>query len=349
MLVSMLYTGLCCLQGDVAQAAEHARTSIVLFYQWRFWEHQHQGRQDHVLSPPALMSLISLYESQIFGRTRNIVKPTWYLQGNPPSQPLEPYQSMSDAFVDIQPMLTAVFQQFPMVTMPGDIVHTDGNSDARLEYQSRFSIWRFKFKILLERQPRNGSVKHAALQLQLMEMAVYICLHLDRSLSEEAFDSFTESYSRINQLSRELIRLEKESEAKQGIDGQGFSYSVSVAELLFGVGRTCRHRRIRRESIALLREWPRRDGIWRPVVVAALCKAIVELEEGAWYGGPSIAPDACTCVYEKFLCNNHRVGKLDLKMAPPGPPSVRFRSVSDVRHHREGQTMPVSIGESGDK
>ncbi|KAM3462881.1 hypothetical protein MY5147_007544 [Beauveria neobassiana] len=343
MLVSMLYTGLCCLQGDVSQAAEHARTSILLFYQWRFWEHQHQGRLDHVLSPRALISLISLYESQIFGRTRNVPKPNWYLQGKPPTEPAKAYQSVSDAFTDIQPMLTAIFQAFPMVTLPGDIARVVGYDDTIQEYKSRFAVWRSKFKALLDTQPEGGSNKHGAIQLQLMEVAVYVCLHLDRTLGEESFDHFTESFIRINHLSRQLIDLEKETEARQGIDGQGFSYSVSVAELLFGVGRTCRDRLIRRESVALLRQWPRRDGVWRPIVVAAMCAAVIELEEGAWYDIRSIAPDVCSCVYEKFICNNHRVGRLELKMSPPGQASVHFRSVSDVRHQREGLTKAVSM------
>lgn len=346
MLVSMLYTGLCCLQGDVAQAAEHARTSILLFYQWRFWEHQHQGRPGHILSPGALISLISLYESQIFGRIRDVPKPNWYLQGNPPAEPDEPYQSMSEAFVSIQPMLTAIFQAFPMVTLPGDITKVANYDDTVREYKSRLAVWRSKFKALLDTQPDDASTKHGAIQLQLMEVAVYVCLHLDRTLGEESFDQFTDSYTKINHLSRQLIDLEKEASAKQGIDGQGFSYSVSVAELLFGVGRTCRDRLIRREAVALLRQWPRRDGIWRPIVVAAMCAAVIELEEGTWYGARSIAPDKCSCVYEKFICNNHRVGRLDLKMSPPGQASVHFRSVSDVRHQREGLTKAVSMGEA---
>ncbi|KAJ3474339.1 hypothetical protein NLG97_g9891 [Lecanicillium saksenae] len=343
MLVSMLYTGLCCLQGDVTQASEHARTSILLFYQWRFWEHQHQGRLDHILSPRALISLISLYESQIFGRIRDVPKPNWYLEGDPPSEPSEPYQSMSEAFVDLQPMLTAVFQAFPMVTLPGDIAKIGGYDDTVLEYRSRFTVWRSKFKALLETQPENVSNKHGALQLQLMEVAVYVCLYLDRTLGEEAFDLFTESYAQINELARQLINLEKETEAKQGIDGQGFSYSVSVAELLFGVGRTCRDRLIRREAVKLLRQWPRRDGVWRPIVVAAMCAAVIELEEQTWYSTRSIAPDTCNCEYEKFICNNHRVGRLELKMSPPGQASVHFRSVSDVRHGRPGLTKSVAM------
>ena len=346
MLVSMLYTGLCCLQGDVAQAAEHARSSILLFYQWRFWEHRHQGRRDHILSPGALISLISLYESQIFGRIRDVPKPNWYLQGKPPAEPAEPYQSMSEAFVDIQPMLTAIFQAFPMVTLPGDIAKIADYDGTIREYKSRLAVWSSKFKALLDTQPDNASTKHGAIQLQLMEVAVYVCLHLDRSLGEVSFDHFTGSYARINHLSRQLIDLEKESEAKQGIDGQGFSYSVSVAELLFGVGRTCRDRLIRREAVALLRQWPRRDGVWRPIVVAAMCAAVIDLEEGTWYEARSIAPDVCTCVHERFICNNHRVGRLELKMSPPGQASVHFRSVSDVRHQREGLTKAVSMGEA---
>ncbi|KAJ6782383.1 hypothetical protein PWT90_09340 [Aphanocladium album] len=344
MLVSMLYTGLCCLQGDVAQAAEHARTSILLFYQWRFWEHQHQGRLDHILSPRVLISLLSLYESQIFGRIRDVPKPNWYLEGRPPSGPEEPYQSMSEAFVDLQPMLTAVFQAFPMVTLPGDITKSGGYDETVLEYRKRFAVWRFKFQGLLDGQLEGATTRHGAMQLQLMEVAVYICLYLDRTLGEEAFDLFTDSYARINKLTSQLIDLEKESEAKQGIDGQGFSYSVSVAELLFGVGRTCRNRQIRREAVQLLRQWPRRDGVWRPVVVAAMCAAVIELEEEAWYDTRSIAPDKCSCVHERFICNNHRVGRLDLKMSPPGRASVHFRSVSDVRHGRSGLTKTVSMG-----
>lgn len=344
MLVSMLYTGLCCLQGDVSQAAEHARTSILLFYQWRFWEHQHQGRRDHILSPGALISLISLYESQIFGRIRGVPRPNWYLQGNRPAAPADPYQSMSDAFVDIQPMLTAIFQAFPMVTLPGDIARISGYDETILEYKSRLAVWRSKFKALLETQPDDASTKHGVTQLQLMEVAVHVCLHLDRTLGEESFDHFTDSFARITHLARQLIHLEKEAEARQGIDGQGFSYSVSVAELLFGVGRTCRDRLIRREAVALLRQWPRRDGIWRPVVVAAMCAAVIELEEGTWYEARSIAPDECSCAYESFICNNHRVGRLELKMSPPGQASVHFRSVSDVRHQRDGLTKPVAIG-----
>lgn len=346
MLVGMLYTGLCCLQGDVTQAAEHARTSILLFYQWRFWEHQHQGRLDHILSPRALISLISLYESQIFSRIRDVPKPNWYLEGKPPAQPADPYQSLSEAFVDIQPMLTAVFQAFPMVTLPGDIAKIDGYDDTITEYKRRFAVWRSKFEAFLHTQPDGTSSPHGAIQLQLMEVAVHVCLYLDRTLGEVAFDVFTDSYARINYLARQLIDLEMEAEAKQGIDGQGFSYSVSVAELLFGVGRTCRDPTVRREAVKLLRQWPRRDGVWRPIVVAAMCAAVIELEEETWYNTRSIAPDECSCVYEKFICNNHRVGRLELKLSPLGQASVHFRSVSDVRHQRSGLTKSVSIGEA---
>ncbi|KAJ4164860.1 hypothetical protein LMH87_006515 [Akanthomyces muscarius] len=80
--------------------------------------------------------------------------------------------------------------------------------------------------------------------------------------------------------------------------------------------------------------------------VAAMCAAVIDLEEGTWYEARSIAPDVCTCVHEEFICNNHRVGRLELKMSPPGQASVHFRSVSDVRHQREGLTKAVSMGEA---
>lgn len=344
MLVGMLYTGLCCLQGEMGQGAEHARSSLLLFYQWKFWEHGVQRRAGHMLSPAALISLISLYESQIFSRSRDVKKQSWYLESPPLASPDEPYRSISEAYVDIQPMLTAVFRLFPMIRPQDDPVRSNTYSAIQAELQDRFSTWGTKFGAFLAKQPEGFTATHGALHLELMAIAVNVSLKLNHDLGEVAFDPFSDSFARINDIARQLIALDREAQAKHGIEGHGFSYTFPVSELLYGVGRTCRDRMIRREAVVLLRQWPRRDGVYHPAMVAAMCHVVIELEEAAWYGGVSIVPDECSCVYEKFLCNNHRAGRIDMQMSPTGQVSVQFRSVSDLGHEREGRLQALSLG-----
>ena len=90
------------------------------------------------------------------------------------------------------------------------------------------------------------------------------------------YDSFAAQFQRITYYARHLIQ--KDQEFRES-DGPRPQYGMGLIMALFYAATRCRNISVRREAIALLREWPCTNGIWHSRQAAKVAKWIASTEE----------------------------------------------------------------------
>jgi hypothetical protein len=138
-----------------------------------------------------------------------------------------------------------------------------------------------------------------ALQLRIHSWSFEIMIFTSLSKEEIIFDKFTERFRQIIFSSRCLLQKDQEIGGSDGLRAQG---SMGLIMTLFYTATRCRDFLVRREAIALLREWPCMNGIWHSLQAAKVAAWIVSIEEK-------------DCNSATFVPEEHRVRMNSLRMA----------------------------------
>jgi hypothetical protein len=109
------------------------------------------------------------------------------------------------------------------------------------------------------------------------------------SNTEVVFDSFTAEFQRITHFARHLLR--KDQEVRESV-GPKLQYGMGLIMALFYTASRCRDVSVRREAIAILREWPCTNGIWHSLQAAKVAEWIASIEEECC-GGLEFIPEDC--------------------------------------------------------
>jgi hypothetical protein len=329
LLSSLLFAGLSSIQCDYEQATTHAHNGINLFYEWRFWERADDAlasKASHVLPTESLISLFAHFESQFTNRRRLDWRPQWPTLIMPESCSSEPYKTVTEAQYDFQRLLTS-FLRWSGNTETSVWVLPSATPDFLGRYSAEFRLWRAKFDEFLASSYRHPSNQEAISYLQLHWLAVEICLRIDYAEGVLAWDKHTSQFIRIAELAQGAFDDIMGKRDKAGADYIGFSYSMSICEVLYFTGINCRDREIQRSVIRLLRKWPRRDGVWDSVFIANLIQARRDVEENATRrdGVPKV--ENCTCIDGTFVCVDHRVCYQDVEFLQDGTIQITLTTV----------------------
>jgi hypothetical protein len=126
-----------------------------------------------------------------------------------------------------------------------------------------------------------------ALQLRICMWKCEIMVATSMSNKEVVFDSFTSQFQRITHFARHLLR--KDQEVRESV-GPRLQYGMGLIMALFYTATRCRDVSVRREAIAILREWPCTNGIWHSLQAAKVAEWIANIEEEC-YGGLEFIPE----------------------------------------------------------
>ncbi|KAM5527854.1 C6 zinc finger domain protein [Fusarium oxysporum f. sp. phaseoli] len=124
------------------------------------------------------------------------------------------------------------------------------------------------------------------LQVRICAWKCEIVLATSMSNTEAVFDGFTAQFQRITHFARYVLQKDQEI---RNADGSRLQYGMGLIMALFYTATRCRNFFVRREAIAILREWPCTNGIWHSLQAAKVAEWIVSIEEKC-YGGLEFVP-----------------------------------------------------------
>ena len=127
------------------------------------------------------------------------------------------------------------------------------------------------------------------LLLQTCVQGFEIILATSLSRKESIFDHYTEDFRRIVFQCRRIFQLDAERREVEDLKAQ---FGLGSVMVLYYTATRCRERSIRREAISILREWPRKNGIWDSLQAAQVAEWIVGIEEEAACGMENIPEEA---------------------------------------------------------
>lgn len=347
LMASILFNGLCCLQGDVQQAIIHARNGLQLFYLWRYWEQTYQTdtrrRRMSLLSAESLVMLISFTESQFMNRVANVPTTLLRCQIIPYKCSDMPFASITNAYVEFQNLYTGLLSATKFSDSPSCITLPLPRAEHRVAYRREFEVWKAKFEKFKQQSTLvTEEDTEGLLLLETLLTGVEVCLYVDINNAELDYDNYESAFSRIVDLAERVLSKRSYVAVDQGRGAPLFSFSLSLCEELYWAGIRCRNGIIRRRVIALLKKWPRRDGIWDSKMIASTCEAVMRLEESAVWSVDGTGP-CCGCISGVFICNDHRVAGVDTEFLTSGTAKVTMHTVANLRYNVEGHTALISF------
>ena len=128
-----------------------------------------------------------------------------------------------------------------------------------------------------------------ALQLRICIWKSEIMIATSIFDEEAVFDNFTVQFQQITSNARYLLERDKEIRKS---DGPRVQYGITLIMSLFYTATRCRDFFVRREAIAILREWPCMNGVWHGLQAAKVAEWIVGIEESNC-GGNGFIREEC--------------------------------------------------------
>ncbi|KIM98213.1 hypothetical protein OIDMADRAFT_181705 [Oidiodendron maius Zn] len=129
---------------------------------------------------------------------------------------------------------------------------------------------------------------NGALQLRICIWKCEIMIATSISDTEGVFDDFTPQFQRITYFARHILQRDRQVRQLCVLRGQ---YGRGLIMALFYTATRCRDSFVRREAIAILREWPCTNGVWHSLQAAKVAEWVVCLEEGCCEGDGYIPED----------------------------------------------------------
>lgn len=293
LLANILFTSICELQDDSRQAAVHALHNSRLFSMWKFWEHG----KGSMLDSRSLVAVVMLVEYLLIGRLRRKKIPPWFGHGSMDQLALrsQPFQSARAAYLEFQPLFLQLLMAF----------ETTGPSDP-YEYSNcaaRIQMWKARFDEFVEGHAQ-ASFEDISV-LSAMHTATQICVHIDLLRRLVIFEEPDFLVEKLTSTLERLVEHQKAGGKRGEESGEPtFSHAIAVGSVFWTAIRT-RRSDLRERLIRLLREWPRREGLWDCKVLAGLCEATIHRKRQpgtlsafrSWVDWVGPCEDEHDCVY----------------------------------------------------
>lgn len=192
---------------------------------------------------------------------------------------LDRYSAERQSFTTATDLAVAVMRHSRRAARCGN----DGDSRDLLTQQQRYlqerlDRWNMVFDPIFQDACQEiVSREHlGTIELRICVWKLEIMLATSMSDSELVFDKFRSQFQRIIHYARHLLH---EIQEIRGSDIPGLQYGMGMLTTLFYTATRCRDVAIRKEAIALLREWPCTNGIWHSLQAAKVAEWIASLEE----------------------------------------------------------------------
>jgi hypothetical protein len=170
------------------------------------------------------------------------------------------------------------------------------DSNARSECQGllgELAAWSRSFRPLLETstQKRNmDAISALTLHIQQQTCSVFRAAFFT---AEMEWDVFLPEFRTIVSQASRLLAIQEELANRKKICRyrSSFSFDIGFVLSLYIVAMKCREGKTRRAALALLRKYPRREGVWDSVVVSAIAAWIMGLEGQFEEGADEAVPE----------------------------------------------------------
>lgn len=353
LMSEILCIGINSLMNNFSQASIHAQNAIALFHQWQLWLEQNSA--DHqpggaVLRTESLSMLITNFQTQFVNRLGGHTSvPLWQDGQVPPKAADEPFRNIDDAYASFMPLFGGLVVAGRDV---GDeLASQQPQSDTLWLYKEEFLKWAAKFNEFCgTMSPTNPDERRRCKVLEVYMLACQMYCSTDTNEGIHTFDQFAQTFdyilSTLEQLYEDDSRPIETDEAPVSppmspTTAPGFSFSMSICQLLCWVSATNRDHAFRVRAIALLRRWRLCDGLLESNLVASMIEACMEIEEHPGLVQFQTGVQRCPCVYQKFICSEHRLRSSELDFVGDGVVMLRYATVADARAGKPQQTQEL--------
>ncbi|KAL5330289.1 hypothetical protein ACEPPN_003815 [Leptodophora sp. 'Broadleaf-Isolate-01'] len=132
----------------------------------------------------------------------------------------------------------------------------------------------------------------ASIQLMASLLTFEIMFLTSMTKDECQFDDFTQQFAQIVTWCRFL--REKDREIRMWVGMGAFlraQFGMGIIMSLYFTATRCRESSVRRDAVAILKEFPCRNGMWDSLQAARVAEWVIEREEGT--GGKKFIPGGC--------------------------------------------------------
>ena len=197
---------------------------------------------------------------------------------------------------------------YPMQAATGR--HTDGeppsastNRRRRLRLREMLGNWTIAFDLLVKSSQDQQNKSNETLEggataateravaiLSMWREAISVMIETRGVKDEAAYDGYSTTYARIVHLAEDIVRSQKAPSDNAAAANErpiaAFTADMGLVPVLYYTAIKCRHLPTRQRALALLEEYPRREGIWDGLGAAAVAREVVQLEENTRWSGP---------------------------------------------------------------
>lgn len=334
LIASILFLSLCALQDDVQDAVIHAQSGAKLYQQWQIYDSRMDAVRNGILSRESLKFLTTTLKCALI----EPIQPTDLeskspLERRPHSlySPI-PFRTLAEAYMEFLPLLENIIDQGGSANCKHVFEAAKDNPSTWNVYRREYAMWRAKFnQFRAQWTPSDGELD-CFLELDVYARLFGMMYDEVSAASEMIWDAYTDEFNHILDMAEQIYELRTEASAKDGEQQGGlFTLSLAPGEALAFMAASCRDYKVRRRTIALLKKWKWRNGVWDTRAMAASCETLMAFEENA-----KSADDWCECINGQFICHGHRVASTKAVFVGESEIVVRIQSVNDVRTDKPG-------------
>ncbi|PNP79322.1 hypothetical protein FNYG_07398 [Fusarium nygamai] len=189
------------------------------------------------------------------------------------------FTTFNEAFIVVTKLAVSILRHSKITAQYGnDSGHRDFLTRQKQHLQRLMDQWGKAYEPMFIEACQNtiGREYLGVLQVRICAWKCEILIATSMSDTEAIFDDFTAQFQRITHFARYV--LQKDQELRDS-DGPRLQYGMGLIMALFFTATRCRNYFVRRESIAILREWPCTNGIWHSLQAAKVAEWMVSIEE----------------------------------------------------------------------
>ncbi|TQW00204.1 Zn(2)-C6 fungal-type DNA-binding domain-containing protein [Cordyceps javanica] len=325
-------------QGDSKSATAIISSSVQLVHHWGIWD-------SNSAASPIPTNLIVLFFSKL-GRFlhQSLLtsghSPWQWEKGLAALQP-RPFVSCTDACLELEMLWTgvrAVIEELPVRPSAKQLTRA---CDQQSRFRSAMSTWDAKFETLRKKACTSRSNRTRLAVLLVRQKLIHIILGVDIDRLETSWDAFHEDFERATLLAESVL--------VSGPDSRGKTiFAPMLAKSLHFMARVCRHPRLRRRIVDLLRpqlSMVRLLSSEQDYSPTQIQETIIAVEENGWAMMKLGRPE-CNCSFEcvpdKYICGHHRVVTVDVHLRPGKASELCLRTRADIVHNRPGHIVFVA-------
>ena len=324
----VLFTAICCLQGDLTTALVHLQNGQRLFREW--------GRRDVRYGLVSAKPLAALMSRMCTQSIELRVTP-WETDTNELSRrtmSTAPFLSVSDAYLELEPLSNGFLELRHAASWGSPTGDINLSEDVLREYKTALESWSTRFFRLQEARASDVVELEGRLMLEARYWTTYIQMHRDAE-SELDWDTYQAEFAKIVALAQQAFEVADQDTQAVSLTSRAFSFSSSAMDSVFHVARFCRHYTTRHKALNVLRTWNVKDGVCDTALSATIAQAFMKFEEA-----PGNVSTGCGCD-GWHICEAHRIRLLAGKTVHNGTAAVVVKTVGDLRDGGKGTVIPI--------